>query len=167
MPAPERAAVPQRPLAGLWWLTVAVFALHNAEEYLRDLPAWADAHAPAWIASVHGDQVGNGIAVAVLTGAALILAVVALSARPAWSSEVLVCFAFVLIVNAVSHLAMSALSRTLMPGVVTAPLLLLLGVYLVWRLPTIRATWPTVLVTAAVAVAAVVGALLLGGWLTA
>ena len=87
-------------------------------------------------------------------------------ARPGWSTEVLVCFAFVLILNAGSHLAFSALTGTLMPGVLTAPLLMALGVYLVWRLPRVRATWPTVLVTVVVAVAATAGALLLGGLLT-
>ncbi|HJE57134.1 MAG TPA: HXXEE domain-containing protein [Nocardiopsis listeri] len=163
---PEQTEVPSRVLAGLWWLTVAVFALHNAEEYLRDLPAWALVHAPAGIASAHGGQAGFGIAAALLTVAALVVAGQATVARPGWSTEVLVCFAFVLILNAGSHLAFSALTGTLMPGVLTAPLLMALGVYLVWRLPRVRATWPTVLVTVVVAVAATAGALLLGGLLT-
>lgn len=152
-------------LAWLWFVTVAVFAVHNAEEYLRDLPSWASEHAPPWIAAVHSGQDGFGLAVGLLTLAALVVAVVATVIRPAWSAEVLVCFAIVLLVNAASHLALSVLSLSLMPGVLTSPLLVLLGGYLVLRLPRVRATWPTVLATVLVAVLATVGTLLVAGWL--
>lgn len=150
----------------LWWfVTVAVFAGHNAEEYLRDLPAWASESAPPWIAAFHSGQAGFGVAAGLLTLAALVVAVLAAALRPAWSGEVLACFAFVLLVNAASHTALSVLTLSLMPGVFTSPLLVLLGAYLVLRLPRVRATWPTVLATVLVAVLATVGTLLLAGWL--
>lgn len=165
MSAVERAEAPPRALAWLWFVTVALFAVHNAEEYLRDLPAWAGEHAPPWIAAAHSGQAGFGLAVGLLTLAALVVAVVAAVLRPAWSTEVLVCFAFVLLVNAASHLALSVLSLSPMPGVFTSPLLVLLGAYLIMRLPRVRATWPTVLATALVAVLATVGTLVVAGWL--
>lgn len=165
-------AEPARTLPGLpgglatwWFLTVAVFAVHNTEEYLRDLPGWAAEHAPPWIAAVHPGQAGFGLAVGLLTLTALLVTVVATTLRPVWSAEVLVCFTVVLLVNAASHLAMSALTSSAMPGVFTSPLLVVLGVFLVMRLPRVRATWPTVLATALVAVLATVGTLRLAGWL--
>ena len=164
MDADQPRTLPGGP-APWWFLTVAVFAAHNAEEYLRDLPGWAAEHAPAWISAVHSGQAGFGVAAGLLTVAALVVAVVVVVRRPAWSSEVLVCFAVVLIINAANHLLMSALTLSLMPGVLTSPLLVLLGVYMFVRLPRVRATWPTVLATVLVAVLATVGTLVLAGQL--
>ncbi|WP_017582158.1 HXXEE domain-containing protein [Nocardiopsis valliformis] len=167
MDAEQHRIPPGMPggLAPWWYLTVAVFAVHNAEEYLRDLPGWAAEHAPPWIAAVHSGQPGFGLAVGLLTLAALLVAVLASTLRPTWSAEVLVCFAVVLLINAASHLAVSALTFSAMPGVFTSPLILVLGTFLVTRLPRVRATWSTVLATALVAVFATVGTLLLAGWL--
>ena len=62
-------------------------------------------------------------------------------------------------------MALDAQTAGPMPGSFTSPLLVLLGAYLVLRLPRVRATWPTVLATVLVAVLATVGTLLLASWL--
>ncbi|GAA1461632.1 hypothetical protein NE857_15185 [Nocardiopsis exhalans] len=110
-------------------------------------------------------QAGFGVAVGLLTLAALLAAVLAAALQPAWGAGALVCFAVVLLVNSASHLAMSALTFSAIPGVLTSPLLVVLGAFPVIRLPGVRATRPTVLATALVAVFATAGTLLLAGWL--
>ncbi|GAB3213616.1 HXXEE domain-containing protein [Marinactinospora thermotolerans] len=111
-----------RPLL-LWPLLTVAFALHNLEEYLADLPAWA---------SVPGRFPGGfpvstpafGSALLLLTLAFAALAAFAVLRRPAWSGAALACAALALLLNAVSHVLVSLLVWSVMPGLVSALLVL-------------------------------------------
>jgi hypothetical protein len=107
-----------------WAAGIAAFLVHNVEEVASDLPAWAVAHpvllwlgwmAPAgWFA----------IAVGVLTLGVGGLALYAMSTAPRWSGWALVAFAVVMLANAASHIVLSVMTSSVMPGVVTAGLVI-------------------------------------------
>ncbi|MFD7022480.1 HXXEE domain-containing protein [Promicromonospora sukumoe] len=150
-------------LALLWAVTVMALAAHNAEELLRDLPRWqADR---AWLAGsvLYGDQAQFAVALAIVTGLALVLAVAAVAWRAAWSAQVLVCVVgYALLVNAAGHVLLSVVSWSLMPGVLTSVLVLVpVFVLLTRALPPVRWTVSSVLVTLVAAFGVVVGSLVI------
>lgn len=168
MTVPADAVTPApRPLkglrlAGLWVAAVAALALHNAEEWLLDLTGWIADH--PWLPgrSLHGDQAQFALALLIVTAIVLVIAVIAVVAKPKWSAEVLVCVAYALIINAVSHLVVSAASWSLMPGAITGTLVLLpLGVIVVRSLPPVPWTVASVVITVIAALAVVFGSLAL------
>ncbi|ASO21704.1 hypothetical protein AHOG_20435 [Actinoalloteichus hoggarensis] len=151
-------------LAWCWAWAVVSFALHNAEEWLGDLPAWSVAQpALPWSVPVESSA-AFGLAVAMLTVAVALAGVVAVVTRASWSAETLSCFAIVLLINVVSHVALSLATWSLMPGVLTGVALLLPAALVILRvLPRVRLNLPTTLWTAAAAVAATLGALWVAG----
>ena len=168
-----RATVPrevsERGLALLWVGVAAAVALHNAEEWLLGMTGWIAEH--PWLpgASLHGDQDQFALVLALVTAAVLALTVTALTRRPRWSAEVLACAAYVLMANGISHLVLSLLSWSPMPGVLSGTAVLLpLGALLVRVLPPVRWTASNVAMTAGAAVGITAGAFavatLLSSW---
>ncbi|MEE6282385.1 HXXEE domain-containing protein [Georgenia sp. MJ170] len=158
----------QRRLAALWSAAVGALALHNTEEWLLDMTGWIADH--PWLPgrSLHGDQAQYAVALIIITVAALVTAVVAVTARADWSAEVLVCVAYALMINAASHLVVSVASWSLMPGAISGTLVLLpLGLAIVRALPPVPWTVSAVVTTAIAALAIVVGSLALAAALVA
>lgn len=152
----------QRRLAVLWAAAIIALALHNAEEWLLGMTDWVAAH--PWLPGqfLHGDQRQFGLALVIVTAAVLAIGVIAVTTRAKWSAETLVCVAYALIINAGSHLVISAVSWSLMPGVISGVLILLpLGLIIVRALPPVRWSTSAVVTTAIAAVAVVVGSLLI------
>lgn len=157
-----------RLLAGLWMLTVAALALHNAEEWWLRLTEWIADH--SWMpgGALHGDQVQYGLALIIVTAAVLAIAIVAVVTRAPWSSAVLVCVSYALIINAASHLALSVASWDLMPGTISGILLLVpLGLFIIRTLPPIPWSVSSAVTIALAAIGIIIGSLLLAAALTA
>lgn len=148
-----------RRLKLLWAAVAAAVVLHNTEEWLLNMTGWIAEH--QWLPgrSLHGDQTEFAFVLAIVTTAVLVLALTAIATRPPWSAEVLVCLTWALIVNAISHIVLSLLSGSLMPGLLSGSSILLpVGAYLLWRLPPVRWTPSTVAATLVAAVGLTAGA---------
>jgi len=107
-----------------WLVLIAAPALHNAEEWTRDLPAWSSAYAslPHFISAyVHS---GFSLALIIATILPVIAAIVIRRAAPQTEPAWLVLFAWALIANAAWHAVLSVFTWTLMPGIFTAVMLL-------------------------------------------
>lgn len=157
----------QPGLTLFWLLTAASIVLHNSEEWLLDMTGWIAEH--PWLPgrSLHGDQADFAVVLALVAAAVVGIAALAVIRRPPWSAEVLVCVAYALMVNAVSHAILSLLSISVMPGVITGVLVLLpLGLMIVRALPPVRWTVANVGATAAAACGITAGAFLLGPMLS-
>lgn len=157
----ERAVrrVGDRRLALLWAATAAALMVHNAEEWLLNLTGWIAEH--PWLPgrSLHGDQDEFALVLAIVTGAVLGLAATAVVARPRWSGGVLVCVAYALMANAASHVLLSVLSWSPMPGVISGIVVLLpVGALVVRVLPPMHWTLSTVALTVIAAVGVTAGA---------
>lgn len=160
-----------KPAAGrlvvLWIAGVLAVTLHNLEEWLFDMTGWMATHDRLPGSSLHGDQDRYAAALVLVTLALLAVAIVALAARATWSAGVLVCVGYVLLANASSHVLMSLVAGSLMPGVVTGVLVLVpFGLLVLFTLPPIRWTLTTTALTVLAAVAFVGGSLTLAGPLT-
>jgi hypothetical protein len=112
-PGPRRA----------WAAAVAAFLVHNVEEVALDLPAWSAAHpvlpgAP-WLVSLPAFTIATGV-LTIVVGAT---APFAMATGPRWSRLALAVFALIMLANAATHLALSLWTSSLMPGAVTAALL--------------------------------------------
>lgn len=108
----------------LWVAAILAFALHAGEEALSGLPQWATVHPLVpWMASMlSGDRF-------ILVAGALTLVVLAVggyavAVRPGWSGLLLRVLAWVMLANAASHVVLSILTMSYMPGLVTAVLVL-------------------------------------------
>lgn len=151
----------------LWALAVGALVLHNAEELLFGLTGWIAEH--PWMPgrALHGDQAQFAIALAIVTAAVLAIAIVAVTTRAGWSTGALLSVAWALIINAGSHLMMSAMSWSLMPGTVSGALVLLpLGLLIARTLPPMRWTTMSVLMTVVAAAMLVFGSLVIAAALT-
>ncbi len=161
------AQADHRRLAALWAAVAAAVALHNTEESLRDMTGWIVRH--PWIPgrALHGDQAEFTLVLAIVAVAVLSIAIVAIAARPRWSAEVLVCVAYALMINGASHILLSLVAGSLMPGVISGTAVLLpLGVLIARTLPPVRWTVSTTVVTAVAAVGVTAGAFALAALLT-
>lgn len=147
-----------RRLALLWTALVAALVLHNLEELLFDMAGWF-ARQPRLPGSVLYENAAQfAMALLVVTVAVTVLAGIAVAVRPAWSAEVLVGLAYALMINAGSHLALSVVSWSLMPGVITGVVILVpLGRYVVRSVPPVPWTTAAVATTAIAALAFVFG----------
>ncbi|WP_147918128.1 HXXEE domain-containing protein [Ruania zhangjianzhongii] len=157
--ANPRAVTPRR-LGLLWALMVSGLALHNAEEWLFGLTGWMADH--PWLPgrSLHGDQAQFAIALAIVTAAVLVIALIAVATRARWSEGVLVSVAYALMINAGSHVVLSVVSWSLMPGTLSGALLLLpLGLLVVRSLPVMPWTTTSLVLTVVAAVVLVMGSL--------
>lgn len=115
------AAPEYRNLHGrAWAAAMAAFLAHNVEEVVSDLPAWATAHPVlpwlGWMAPAGLFTAAVG-AVTLAVGA---LALYAMTTAPRWGSWALAAFAVVMLLNAVSHIVLSVMTSTMMPGALTA-----------------------------------------------
>lgn len=166
--ASDRAAekVKDRHLV-LWAATAGAVVLHNVEEWLLDMTGWIATQ--PWFPgrSLHGDQAEFAVVLAIVTTAVLAIAVIAVAFRPRWSAEVLVCVAYALMVNGASHVLLSLLSWSPMPGVISGSVVLLpVGALLVHRLPPVRWTVSIVAMTVIAATGITAGAFALASVLT-
>lgn len=163
----ETPAPTQGRLTTLWVLMVVALALHNLEEWLLDMADWMSEH--PWLPgrSLHGDPTQFALALMIVTVVILLIAVVAVVFQPDWSAEVLTCLSYALMINAASHLGLSVLSASLMPGAITGVLILIpLGLFTVRSLPRVRWKVSTVAMTVIAAAGVVFGSLWLAGLLT-
>ena len=103
-----------------WAAAMAAFLLHNVEEVASDLPAWVAAHAIlpwlGWMAPAGWFTTAVGVLTLAMGG----LALYAMSTAPRWSGWALIVFAVLMLMNAASHVALSVMTSSAMPGVVTA-----------------------------------------------
>lgn len=117
--------------------------------------------------SLHGDQSQFGLALVIVTAAVVAVAVIAVAGRAEWSAEMLTCVAYALIINSAGHLVISAASWSLMPGVISGTIVLLpLGLLIVRKVPLVRWTVSTVLMSGIAAVAVVPGSLIIAAALS-
>ncbi|WMT92711.1 HXXEE domain-containing protein [Pelagibacterium sp. H642] len=120
-----------------WAGLTAVLALHNLEEWARDLPAWTAIHTPVpelVHASLYSGFTFGLILVSVVP---VIVAVGARRLVPKHEPLLLAVFAWVLVANATWHIALSLLSWTLMPGLFTSlGLLLPVSLRVIWASPS-------------------------------
>lgn len=156
-----------RRLALLWATTAAVVMLHNTEEWLFNMTGWIAEH--PWLPgrSLHGDQTEFAFVLAIVTIAVAAIAVTAIVFRPRWSTEVLACVAYALMANGASHLVLSLLSWSPMPGVFSGAIFLLpFGAIVVWVVPPVRWTISNISMTALAAIGITVGSFALAALFT-
>lgn len=156
----EPRAVASRRTGVLWALMVSGLALHNAEEWLFGLTGWMADH--PWLPgrSLHGDQAQFAMALTMVTAAVLIIALIAVATRARWSEGVLVSVAYALMINAGSHVVLSVVSWSLMPGTLSGALVLLpLGLFITRSLPVMPWTTTSLVLTVVATVVLVMGSL--------
>lgn len=103
---------------------MAAFLAHNVEEVALDLPAWRTSHQQfAWLGWMETPGL-FATAVGVLSLAVGAIALYAMSTAPRWSRAALAVFATIMLVNAASHILLSIMTQSLMPGAVTAAVLI-------------------------------------------
>lgn len=152
------AEVSHRRLALLWAATTVVVMLHNTEEWLFNMTGWIADHPWLPLRSLHGDQTEFALVLAIVTLAVASIAVTAIGIRPHWTAEVLACVAYALMVNGASHLVLSLLSWSPMPGVFSGTMILLpFGAIVVWIVPPVRWTISNMSMTALAALGITVG----------
>lgn len=112
------------PYRRAWMAAVSAFLVHNIEEIVLDLPRWSAAHpALPWLAWM--EQPGAfTLAVGVLSLAVGLCAIYAIATGPSWSGRALAIFSSIMLLNAASHVALSVMTSSPMPGVVTALLVI-------------------------------------------
>ena len=115
------------------WIPVfALFELHNAEEIVRDLPAWGRAHMPGLTGLTLG-RPGFAAVIAVLS-AVLFAIAWAFRDRARATRRLQMLFLAVMMAVFVWHIAISIHTRSLQPGVVTAAVFLPLYALMLYRL---------------------------------
>lgn len=107
-----------RPLAAQAWAAAAALALHNAEEVLGGLPAWGRAY-PRYSLAIWSDRTFAVLAT-VLVLAAGCFALWCQCSTNRWQNRVLGLFTVVMLFNVASHLALSVMTASRMPGLLTA-----------------------------------------------
>lgn len=151
----------------LWVATAGVVLLHNCEEWLLDMTGWIAGQ--TWIPghSLHGDGSEFLLVLLLVTIVVLAVSAIAVLARPSWSAEVLVCLAYALVVNGMSHIVLSVVSQSVMPGAITAVAVLLpFGVAVICALPAVPWTASSVATTIIAVVGVTAGAFGLASLLT-
>lgn len=112
--------------ASLWIIFLLVFTLHNTEEVIYRLPAWADAYMPL---PPFFSQWSFTLTAVLLTVAAALTGYVLVRRKASQNIATLRLFCIIMVINALSHLGLCIVTGTLMPGIVTS-VTLLLPVYL-------------------------------------
>ncbi len=110
-----------RTLAKYWIVFIAVFAVHNTEEVLRNLPEWARAHGALTLFSSRTEVM---IAVIFLTAAAATVGYTLERRSSRSSAVVLQVFCWIMAANAVGHIVGSLLYGSIMPGALSAVVML-------------------------------------------
>lgn len=123
-----------------WAAAMVAFLAHNAEEVALDLPAWSESHTIIpWLGWM-GPPGAFTIAIGLISLAVGAVALYAIATGPRWSRLALEIIAIVMLVNAATHVTLSVVTSTLMPGVVTAALVVapvMTGV--LWAVRRVRA----------------------------
>lgn len=120
-----------RTLTKYWIIFIAVFAVHNAEEVIRNLPEWARAH------GVFDPFAGRGVfamVVIVLTVAASIIGYILEHRKSYRSPDVLRILCWIMIANAIWHVGISLQHGSAMPGAISAIIMLPVFGWLVIRI---------------------------------
>ncbi len=115
-----------------WMAAVAMFIIHNAEEVVRDMPAWGAAHfeALAW-----AETAQSGFLVFVITLCVMVTFVAfTMRSEPEKSYKLLRIFLTIMILVALWHIALSLFMQDAQPGVYTAVPMLAFFVFLTTRL---------------------------------
>lgn len=104
----------------LWSTAFIAFSLHNVEELWLGLPYW-NAQQPSlrWMAVIMPPR-RFVLSVFILTGLVGLIAVIATWLSQKVSIIILHIFAWIMLLNAASHVMLSGLTQSLMPGSVTA-----------------------------------------------
>lgn len=98
--------------------------VHNSDEILGDLPGWAAARPElGWMARAQAGHwfVPTAIGLVVLAAG---LALWAFMAPARWMETALRLFAWVMLFNAATHLALGLMTASVMPGLISAMLVL-------------------------------------------
>ena len=115
----------RQPVEWSWAAASTAFLIHNAEELLFGLPDWATANPQVgWIATTMPEQ-RFATAVILLSMIVVALAVIGTLQPLSWTRFVLRLFAGIMLLNAASHIGLSLLAGSIMPGLWTALVLLL------------------------------------------
>ena len=123
--------------ARLWIAIFALFELHNAEEIVRDLPAWGRAHMPGLTGLTLGRS-GFAAVFAVLS-AVLFTIAWAFRNKAGATRRLQMLFLAVMLAVFVWHIAISIHTRSLQPGVVTAAAFLPVYAWMLARLRRVAA----------------------------
>lgn len=106
-----------RTLTKYWFTFIVIFAAHNAEEVIQNLPEWARLHG---VFDPFTDRAGFTLAVIALTAAASITGYILERHTSRKSAKVLQVFCWIMIANAIWHLGVSLYFDSVMPGVISA-----------------------------------------------
>ena len=156
-----------RRLSTLWMATAGTVVLHNVEGWLFYVTGWVAAHPGLPGRAMHGGPDQFAVALVIVTATVLILAAAAVVFRPRWSAETLTYVAHAIIINGASHIILSIMTWSLMPGVITGVILLLpLGGLVIHVLPSLRWTISSVTTTVIAAAGIAAGALALASVFT-
>ena len=156
-----------RRLVVLWVVTAGAVVLHNFEEWLFDLTGWVAVRPGFPGRALHGDQDQFAVSLAIVTVAVFVLAAAAVAIRPRWSGEALVYVAYAIVFNGASHVLLSILTQSLMPGVITGVLILLpVGALTIFVQPAPRWSISGVTMTIIASVGIAAGALGLASVIT-
>lgn len=110
-----------RTLTKYWIIFIVTFAVHNAEEAVRNLPEWAKAHN---VFDPFASRTTFAAAVIVLTVAAAVTGYILERHKSRKSAVVLMIFCGIMIANALWHLCVSLYVGSVMPGAVSSIVML-------------------------------------------
>ncbi len=110
-----------KKLTYYWALFITVFVLHNCEEVFRNLPGWSRQHE---LFGLFPNAASFTLATVMLTAGAAITGYVLQRNRSRKSPVVLQVFCCIMLFNAASHILGSLYTHTVMPGVLTAIVLI-------------------------------------------
>lgn len=110
-----------------WAYALIVFVAHNCEEAIVIASGWAERHLPRLFWTAEHWPLFAGVAAALTVSVTLVAW--SLRAKPERSRACLRLFLWIMLLNACWHLGVSAYTKSIAPGVVTA-LLLVIPIYL-------------------------------------
>lgn len=110
-----------------WLLFLVTFAIHNAEEAIFRMPEWLATHGFFPIPTEYETVaiIINYSLLLILTIAAAIVAYLLEKKQTPKSASYLEIFAYIMLINAFSHIGLSLYIGGIMPGLVTSVVLLL------------------------------------------
>lgn len=119
-----------------WLLFLVVFAIHNAEEAIFGMPEWL-ANYGFFLVTTEYESIAiiiNYSLLLILTIAAAVVAYLLEKRQSQQSALYLEIFAYIMLINAFSHIGLSLYTDSIMPGLVTSVVLLLpiCGYIIVW-----------------------------------
>lgn len=103
-----------------WALFLFALAVHNVEEVLLGLPEWSTRHSP-----IHFWTPVTFLWVTVVVWLTAFVCMCVVVRRQSWSRYGLLAVSGVMLLNSLWHIGLSLLSRSYMPGVLTAMMTLL------------------------------------------